>query len=174
MKRILMLLLTAGSLYNSVQAQTNEDARRVILGDRRTGSDNRTGSDPREVILGDGERRNDSRRSDGSVSSRRAEIDAVNRDYDQRIQRVRNNPLLSANEKQRRIRSLEEERRQRIREINNYYGRNRDDRQWEDDDDNRNRRHQHKKYKGQRGNKYGWEKGRGNPHRNRDRDWDDD
>nr|MBA2762646.1 hypothetical protein [Segetibacter sp.] len=94
------------------------------------------------------------------TGTRDQQIDQVNRDYDQKINSIRNNPTLSSVEKERIIRDLNNERAKRIRAINNNY-KNRDKDDDDDDDDNK----KNKKYKKNNGNHYGWEKGKGNPHK---------
>lgn len=162
MKKILTLLLVAGAL-TSVQAQTREDARRVILGGGGNGSQN--GGNGRDVILGGGNNGDNYPSYPGSYpsGSRQAEIDRINRDYDNKIQSIRNNPYLSNEEKQRAIRQLERDRQQRIRQIDNYdRGRGNDDRY------DRGNNGKHKGWNKKQKNK-NWKKGK-----NKDRDWDDD
>lgn len=177
MKKIITLLVCATVFSQAVVAQTNEDARRVILGGSKRGNSDRQGNDPRDVVLGGENRR--VYEENGSRSSRRAEVDATNREYDRRIRSVRNNPFLGAAEKDRRINELERERRQRIREINNAYGgRRNNDRNWErrnnrrlerddddDDDDDRRYERRNRQYKD---NGKRWERNRN------DRRGDDD
>lgn len=140
MKRILTLLVAIVAVF-SVQAQTSsrEEARRVILG--TPGTPSRTG----DVVY--------DRNGNPTYpnSSRQAEIDRVNREYDSKIYSIRNNPNLSNEEKQRMISQLERDRQQRIREINNRYGNGQYNERTRERKDN--------------GKHLGWEKGRGNPHR---------
>jgi len=156
MKKILTLLLVLGAL-TAVQAQTREDARRVILGGG--GNDrSQNGGNGRDVILG-GSNNGDNYPS----GSRDAEIDRINRDYDNKIQSIRNNPYLSSEEKQRAIRQLERGRQERIRQIDNY-----DRRRGNDDRYDRGNNGKHKGWNKKQKNK-NWKKGK-----NKDRNWDDD
>lgn len=164
MKKVITLLLIVSAVA-SANAQTNqEESRRVILGTGGGGSktERTSRSNPVDVILGRGGSTEDSRSTrypSGTYGSRDQQIDQVNREYDRKIYSIRNNPNLSAAEKERMIRQLENDRARRIREINDrYYGDRRNDRRDDDDRDNRN-------YKSNPGNHYGWEKGKGNPHR---------
>lgn len=166
MKKIITLLVFFGA-YTAVSAQTTEDAKRVILGQKKGTRTTRTG-DSKDVIFG-GDRRvyDDNGNRYPSSGSREAEIDQVNREYNQKIYSIRNNPNLSSAEKERIIRQLEAERTRKIRAINGRYedrryDDRRDDRRYDDDDD----RYEGKKYgKHNNGKKLGWEKGVGNPHR---------
>lgn len=79
-----------------------------------------------------------------------SEVDKINREYDRRINAVRMNPTLSANEKQRRISKLEYERQQRLKEVYSY----------------KNGKYStNKKYKKNNGKHLGWEKGKGNQYK---------
>jgi hypothetical protein len=114
MKKILTLLIAVGAVA-SVQAQTSkEEARRVILGDGNYGGGKNYPSDGRDVILGGG---GDNRNSYPSGNGQ-YQIDQVNREYDAKIQSIRNNPYLSYEEKERSIRQLERDRQRRIQQIN--------------------------------------------------------
>lgn len=155
MKKFITLLIAVAA-FAGAEAQSNkiEEAKRVVLGgggnnnnDRDIYEDRRVGS--RDYPYG---------------TSREAEIDRINRDYDQKIQSIRNNPYLSSAEKERTIRQLNNERERRIREINNSYeDRNRDRRY--DDDNNRKAR----KNKSNNGKHKGWTKGKGNQKKYKDR-----
>ena len=140
-----MIVLSAVA---AAQAQsTKEEARRVILGSPK-GSGGET-QNPKEVILGRGG--NDAGYPAGN--SREARIEQVNREYNERIQAIRNDRYMSNEQKERAIRDLERERAQKIREINQAYGSDGD------------RDHKEGKYKKNNGRHLGWEKGKGNPHR---------
>jgi hypothetical protein len=160
MKQILTLFICL-SIVGSAFAQTSgEEAKRVILGRKKTDNGSNTGKD---VVLG-GDNRTDGRNyptypSYPSGTSRNQQIDQVNREYDVKVQSVRNNPHLSQAEKDRAIRDLNADRARRIRAINRSFDSNNDDR------DNENYKTK-KKSKGGNGNHYGWEKGKGNPHKN--------
>ena len=166
MKKIITLVVLL-SLFNIVFAQSSpqiEEAKRVILGPKKSSNPNQ--GDPRDVVLG-----NDRRVYDDNGnrypntypgSSKQAQIDQINREYDSKINSIRNNAYLSSAEKERMIRQLEADRARRIRQINDqYYGDDeRNDRRYDDDD-----RFEKKKYKKNNGKHLGWEKGKGNPHR---------
>jgi hypothetical protein len=152
MKKLFTFCFAVASFF-AAQAQTQkEDARRVILkggGQQPSGNGSQS---PRDVILGGG--------SNGETypggTSREARIDAINREYDAKIASIRNNPSLSAEEKERAIRQLERDRQRKIRQVTDDYRDRRDDR----DDD----RDEYKKEKrnGNNGKHKGWYKGKGN------------
>lgn len=162
MKKFITLLLLAGAFSGPAFSQTpQEESRRVILG--KGGSTTNTGSsDPRDIILGRDGRNNETGYPNGT---REQQVNQVNREYNEKIQSIRNNPTLTAAEKERMIRQLENDRQRKINEINKRYNdgnRNRNDRDRDDDDDDK----KDKKYgKNNNGKKLGWEKGVGNPHR---------
>lgn len=151
MKKILTLLIAVAA-FASVNAQTREENRRVILGG---GNDNGTygGRNDRDVIFGGGNN------GDTYSGNRQAEIDRINQEYDNKIYSIRNNPNLSNAEKDRVIRQLEKDRQRRINDIDRRYRKNRDDDR--DDRYDRDERYERKN----NGKKKGWELGRGNPHR---------
>lgn len=157
MKQILTLLLTVG-FFTAAQAQTSrEEARRVILGGGSGSGTN--GSNGRDVILGGGNN-GESYPYPGTYptsGSRESRIDQVNRDYDNKIQSIRNNPYLSNEEKQRTIRQLERDRQSRIRQLGNYGGRG-----YDDDRYNKTRKDngKHKGWYKKEKNK-NWKKGKG-------------
>lgn len=163
MKKILTLLLAAGA-FITVQAQSKEEARRVILGGN--GSGNNGSNRDRDVILGGGNNGDTYPSYPGSTSSRdrQSQIDQVNREYDNKIQSIRNNSYLSYEEKQRAIRQLEKDRQARIKQINKSYDRNG---RYDDDRDRYEKRNngKHKGWNKKAKNK-NWKKG------NRDRDDD--
>ena len=170
MKKIITLLLTIGA-FTSVFAQTQADkdeARRVILGQPKNKTSYPT-QDGRNVILGSDGRRvygdNGSRYPDSYPNgSAQQQIDQINREYNNKIYSIRNNPTLSSAEKERMIRQLENDRNRRIQQINNRYNNNNNNRRrYDDDDDDYKKEKKHGK--GNNGNHYGWEKGKGNPHR---------
>lgn len=152
MKKIFTLLLVAGALTTASAQTKQEESRRVILGKPGSTTEKKS-TDPRDVVLG--------REDNHETRSEKVEqkVEQVNRKYDSKILEVRNNPNLSADEKERRIRQLESERQRKIREIRN------DERKY-DDDDYDDKKKKDKKYgKNNNGKKLGWEKGVGNPHR---------
>jgi len=161
MKKIVTLFISAITLAAGAQAQTTEEARRVILGQKK---ENNKRNDDGDILGRRDDRRNDEdRRYSGS---REAEIDRVNREYDYKIQSIRNNNTLSSEEKDRIIRGLNRDRDREIKRINNSYK----DRRDRDDDDDYRKDKKDKKYKSNRGKHKGWEKGKGNKHRDRDDD----
>ena len=166
MKKIVTLALAVASLA-AVQAQTSkEEARRVILGESKGSPKNTPNQNPRDVILGGGS--NEGKYPDAyprryPSGSSEARIDQVNREYDAKIRSIRNNPYLSQAEKDRAIRQLENDRARKIREINGQYsGSKKYSKKWKknhDDDDRYEGKHDN-------GRHLGWEKGKGNPHKN--------
>ena len=159
MKKIITLLFAVAAI-GSVQAQTSrEEARKVVLGGSK-GTTTTTGTEPRkdgprDVVLGPGT-------STNSEASRQAQIDEVNRDYDAKIYSIRNNPTLTQAEKEEAIARLERDRARKIRAIRNAGS--------VDENDNykdvKKKNKKAKKSKSNNGNHYGWEKGKGNPHKN--------
>ncbi len=149
MKKIVTLLITFGTFATSfAQSPTIDKAKEVITKEPRNTSypnDRRVGEDSRYP----------------TSTSRDAEINDINRHYDSKIEAVRRNPLLSSEEKERRIRELEYERAQKLREIKKrYYG--------NDNTYNKNKSKGKNKAYGKKdnpGKHLGWEKGKGNPHR---------
>jgi hypothetical protein len=165
MKKVLTLLLIGGAII-TVQAQSKEETRRVILGDGNGNTAKNGGyGNGRDVILGGGNNNGSYPTYPGNNypsgnNNRQYQIDQVNRDYDAKIQSIRNNPYLSYDEKNRAIRQLERDRQQRIAQINNAYN-GRNDRY----NDRPNQPHDNGKHKG-------WYKDKNKKHGN-DRDWDD-
>ncbi|HVG41131.1 MAG TPA: hypothetical protein VM888_05920, partial [Chitinophagaceae bacterium] len=157
MKKIITLLVSFGAFTTLFAQDTRdmEEAKRVILGaPRKTTSPTQN---PKDVVLG-GDRRvydESGRRYPDTYpngSSRDAEINNINREYDAKIYSIRNNRYLSAAEKERTIRQLEMDRARAIKQVNSGY-----DRRYEND---RNYKYNKgKKNKGNNGNHYGWEKG---------------
>jgi hypothetical protein len=152
MKKLIVLIFILGGFINSfAQSSTIDKAKEVITKEPR----NTSGSYPNE-------RRVSTDNGNANSGSREAEISEINKRYDAKIQAVRVNPILSAEEKERRIRDLEYERAQKVRAINNrYYGGNNGDYS-----KNKNKvKQKHYDKKDNPGKKLGWEKGKGNPHR---------
>ena len=118
MKKIFTLLVAVGFL-TAVNAQTgsrdnrdNRDTRDKQQNDQWGNNNNR------DVVVNDGRYNNDDRFDNnyGSYGGNiRMQIAQVNRKYDFRIERVRNNFYIRRYEKMRMIRSLEEQRQQEIR-----------------------------------------------------------
>jgi len=122
MKKIFTLLVAVGFL-TAMNAQTgsrdrdNRDTR-----DQRT--DQRDNNNGKDVIINDGRYDNDDRFDNnfGSYNGNiRMQIAKVNRKYDLKIQRVKNDFFMRRFEKMRMIRSLEAQRQQEIRML---YARN--------------------------------------------------
>ena len=154
MKNILALLLSF-MVVTAAFAQTQRDeAKSVILGRKKTTTSTSKSEESRNVILG----RSDRYPSTYPASSRAQRIAEINREYDAKIRSIQNNPTLSRSEKDRLIRQLEAERRREIDAINGSYSGKRK----HDDDDDKSEKH---KRKGNNGNHYGWQKGKGNPHK---------
>jgi hypothetical protein len=176
MKKIITLLMAVGAFATSF-AQTRDDAKDVILGRKQgTPKDPRTyPQNPGEVVIFGGKNGDNTGNYPTGTSGRQAQIDQVNREYDTKIQSVRNNPYLSQAEKDRTIAQLNRDRAARIRQINaggnnnGVYKNNKkhhDDGDEEGDDNGNGRGNERSKNKGNNGNHYGWEKGKGNPHKN--------
>src|SRR5215203_839470 len=153
MKQLITLLIAAAA-FVSVHAQSSKDeARKVILGQEKGGSS--TSRNDRDIILGGGNETNypNSYPNNYPNGSRQAEVDQVNREYDAKIRSIQNNRTLSQAEKDRMIRQLEQDRASRIRRINQNedysYGKKGKDYE-----------------KSNNGKHLGWEKGKGNPHKN--------
>lgn len=161
MKKLITLLIATGA-FAALHAQTSKDeARRVILGQEKKTSST-TSRNGRDVILGGGNENTYPNSYPNTSSTRRAEIDQVNREYDRKISAVRSNPMLSAEQKARMIRQLEQERARRIREIRQSSGNVYRKKGKKYDDDEYERGYG----KGNNGKHLGWEKGKGNPHKN--------
>jgi len=120
MKKILTLLIAAGA-FVTLHAQSREQTREVILGSP-TNNGNYGGRD-RDVILGGG---NNSQYpnypNNGSYgNNRQYEADQINREYNAKIESIRQNRYLSNQEKARAIRQLEVDRQRRIDDLNRQY-----------------------------------------------------
>jgi hypothetical protein len=160
MKQILTLLIAAGT-FGTLNAQTREETRRVILGESKENG-SRNDRNNRDVVYGDGDY--DRYPNNGSYGNRQYQIDQINREYDNKINSIRNNRYLSNSEKERAIRQLERDRQQRLAEISRGY--NDRDRQYDDDDYARKNNGKHKGWYKKAKNK-NWKNG------NRNRDWND-
>jgi hypothetical protein len=176
MKRIVTLLIAA-SAFSSLFAQSDdmEEARRVVLGEKKDSRSTYPSDNSKDVVLGPSDRRYPNGYPSTSRTSR---ADRIDRDYDAKIRSIRNNPHLSSSEKERIIRGLNNERARKIREINGHNRRHDDrrynersyDRRDRDHKDNdkkydKDRKYNKKKYKGNNGKHLGWKKGKGNPHK---------
>jgi len=150
MKKIISILITVGAFVTSfAQSPTIDKAKEVITKEPR----NTTSTYPNDKRVGD-----DNASRYPTSASREAEINDINRYYNSKIEAVRRNPLLSAEEKERRIRELEYERAQKVREINKRYS---------GDTYSKNKSNGKNKAYGKKdnpGKHLGWEKGKGNPH----------
>ncbi|HEX6334941.1 MAG TPA: DUF1542 domain-containing protein [Flavisolibacter sp.] len=166
MKKIITLFIALGAVI-AVQAQSPKDeARRVILGggQKADKKSDKSGQSGRDVILGGG--------NTETSGSREAQIDQVNREYNSKIESIRNNPTLSQEEKDRAIRQLERDRQRKIEQINRRYEGSDDDGNDNDGNKkNKNKNKKAKKNKSNNGKHLGWEKGKGNPHRTDGADW---
>lgn len=162
MKKMITLLIVAGS-FVAVQAQTSKDeARKVVLGGSKNGGT--SSKRGRDVVLGGNNGTTDrtypNPNNYPNGGSRQAQADQVNREYDAKINSIRNNVYLSQSEKERMIAQLQKDRARRLREINNNsYSKGRkyghDNEEDDEDDDHHEGRHDNGKHKG-------WEKGKGN------------
>jgi hypothetical protein len=162
MKKIITLFLAITSVA-AVHAQDakREEARRIILGEGSKKQEQRRNENPRDVINGGNNGGDEGTYPNGG--SREARIDAINRDYDAKIYSVRNNPSLSAEEKEKAIRFLEKDRARKIKQVN------KNNRDRNDDDD----RYDKKDKKENKGKHKGWTKGKGhqkNKHKGHDHD----
>jgi hypothetical protein len=149
MKKLIILGLILTSFATSfAQSSTIDKAKEVIT--KQPKNNPETYPDNRRV----------STENYPTSGSREAEISEINRQYEAKIQAVRVNPILSAEEKERRIKALEYERAQKVRQVNNrYYG--------SDDYSKKQNKAKGKAYgkDNNPGKRLGWEKGKGNPHR---------
>ena len=116
MKKIFTLLVAVGFI-TAINAQTGSRDR-----DNRDTRDQQTDQrgNSRDVIVNDGRYDNDDRYNNtGSYNGNiRMQIAQVNRKYDFKIQKVKNDYFIRRNEKMRMIRSLEAQRQQEIRMLN--------------------------------------------------------
>lgn len=171
MKTILTLFISFITISTFAQSDAErEEAKRVILGERKGSTSTPKQDEDRDIILGgdnrtvygDRNRRYPESYPTTSGTARERQVYEINRAYDQKIYSIRNNSRLSRSEKERIIRQLERDRRYKIEQVNNrYYGNN--ERSYE----NRDTYKKDKRYKTNKGNHYGWERGKGNPHKGR-------
>jgi hypothetical protein len=168
MKKFITLLIAAGAFVVVHAQNPKEDARKVILGTPKNSPTSSPSQNGRDIILGRGNGTTypNSNPNNYPNGSREARIAQVNREYDQKIYSIRNNPNLSAQEKERIIRQLEADRARRVKEINDSYNKHYQKKKHNDEDDD------HDKH--DNGKHLGWEKGKGNPHKGKGRDWKDD
>jgi predicted transglutaminase-like cysteine proteinase len=137
MKKILTLLMAVGTCA-TLHAQTREETRRVILGER---NDN-DGYTDRDVVYG---RSGNDHHPASYSNNRRYEMDQINQEYDNKIYSIRSNRYLSNAEKERMIRQLQRDRQQRIADVNRSF--NNRNRTYDDDRYGRNDKGWNKKYK---------------------------
>ena len=118
MKKIFTLLVAVGFI-TAINAQTGSRTR-----DNRDTRDQQTdqrGYNNKDVDINDGRYDNDDRYDNnfGSYNGNiRMQIAQVNRKYDFKIQKVRNDHFMRRNEKMRVIRSLEAQRQHELRMLN--------------------------------------------------------
>lgn len=178
MKRIVTLLIAASAFSISfAQSDDMEEARRVVLGEKKDSRSTYPSDNSKDVVLGRNDRRIYDRRDTRypnryPTSSRTSKAERIDREYDAKIRSIRNNPHLSSSEKERIIRGLQNERARKLREVNGDNRRYNDRRYQERDHDRRDKdykdydkKYNKKKYKGNNGKHLGWKKGKGNPHR---------
>jgi len=119
MKKIFTLLVAVGFI-TAINAQTGSRDRdnRDNRDTRDQQTDQRGNS--RDVVVNDGRYDNDDRYNNtGSYNGNiRMQVAQVNRKYDFKIQKVKNDHFIRRNEKMRMIRSLEAQRQQEIRMLN--------------------------------------------------------
>lgn len=145
MKKIITLLIASGAIV-SVHAQTSKDeARRVVLGEPKNGTST-TSRSGRDVVLGRENTGTYPNNRNYPYGSREAQSEQINREYDAKINSIRNNVYLSQSEKQKMIAQLEKDRAKKLRELNGKYKGKKHD----DDDHQDNGKHK------------GWTKGKGN------------
>jgi len=156
MKNVITLFIAATAFISGYAQTSKDEARKVILGQEKGTSS--TSRNDRDVILGGSNEKNypDSYPNNYPTGSHDAQVDQVNREYDAKIRSIQNNRTLTQAEKDRMIRQLEKDRAKKIRQVD----RNGDD----DYGDNEKKEKDHKK--SNNGKHLGWEKGKGNPHKN--------
>jgi len=122
MKKIFTLLVAVGFI-TAINAQTgSRDRDNRETRDQQT--DQRGNNKNNDVVINDGRYGNDDRFNNNAGSYNgniRMQIAQVNRKYDFKIQKVKNDHFMRRNEKMRVIRSLEAQRQQEIRML---YARN--------------------------------------------------
>jgi len=146
MKKIITLLIAAGAVV-SVHAQTSKDeARRVVLGEPKNGTST-TSRSGRDVVLGGENTGSYPNNRNYPYGSKEAQAEQINREYDSKINSIRNNVYLSQSEKQKMIAQLEKDRAKKLRALNGT--------KKGKDCDNNDDHHDNGKHKG-------WTKGKGN------------
>jgi len=162
MKQIFTLLFSI-TTFTTVFAQTRaerEEAKRVILGERKESTSYPASNDNRTVYR-DRSNQYPQPYPTNAGATRERQSYEINREYDAKIYSIRTNNRLSRSERDRIIRGLEADRRRNLDATNqrNYGSKNRNYDDYNDYASNKN-----KEYKTNNGNHYGWQKGKGNPH----------
>jgi hypothetical protein len=118
MKKLFTLLFAVGFL-TAINAQTGSRDNRDNRDNRSTQQKGQWGKDNRDDVgINNGRYDNDDRYDnnfDSYNGNIRMQIAKINRKYDFKIDRVRDNRFMRRNEKMRMIRSLEAQRQQEIR-----------------------------------------------------------
>jgi hypothetical protein len=117
MKKIFTLLFAVGFL-TAIHAQSRPGDNRDNRDTRDKQQNDQWGNNNKDVVINDGRYDNDDRyhNNNGSYERNiRMQIAQVNRKYDLRIQKVKNDFFMRRFEKMRVIRSLEAQRQQEIR-----------------------------------------------------------
>ena len=117
MKKIFTLLFAVGFL-TAIHAQSRPGDNRDNRDTRDKQQNDQWGNNNKDVVINEGRYDNDDRydSKNGSYEKNiRMQIAQVNRKYDLRIQKVRNDFFMRRTEKMRVIRSLEAQRQQEIR-----------------------------------------------------------
>jgi hypothetical protein len=127
MKKIFTLVLATG-LITTAQAQFDVYKDNDFKKEQRHSSNKWDEDDRKLVALDIRFDRDDLYRNDRYASDRKRDmlVAKINREYDRRIQKVRNSFFLNRWEKQERIYFLEKQRQQELREVYfKYHNRNR-------------------------------------------------
>jgi len=117
MKKIFTLLFAVGFL-TAIHAQPGSRDDRHNRDTRDKQQNDQWGNSNKDVVINDGRYDNDARYDNNNGSYERnirMQIAQVNRKYDLRIQKVRNDFFMRRTEKMRVIRSLEAQRQQDLR-----------------------------------------------------------
>ena len=116
MKRILALFLFVGFVSAASAQNSRNQSRDIVLGGRNPSVYDRSNNE-----YGTNSRRNDNYYS---TRERDVQIERIKREYDWRIQNVYNDRYLRNSAKKRKVRMLEDERNDRIREAMRDYNQN--------------------------------------------------
>lgn len=112
MKRILALFLFVGAVTAASAQSSRNQSRDIVLGR------------PNSPVYDNNSNRNngyESRNSNYSTRERDAQIERIKREYDWKIRNVYNDRFLRNSAKKRKVRMLEDERNDRIREVIRQY-----------------------------------------------------